>query len=1160
MASYNKATFANIDPKCSKRSAQIPSALSSTILDYYNKYGRNRDLEKYLRFRNRSSSGSSSIQLSPSDECRIGKSLENINLLESSLVPEEIQQKSKSSDSLNKSGHSNAEGTLENPDKQIKLTSKRSAKSKKKYNINMDTCIEITLPQQLTNEQKLLTHPTIQHDFSQQKIEFDCSETQTDRIEFPKTPNQSELEGIDVPARPSSVASSAASVSNKQRLEWDSMADVGYYKSNETNRLTNLTEFERQALQKFFASHGVSFGDEMVVFASKSKLSSSVPELTRQAEKARIREKWEDAFRKILEEKYAKRNGKGKDCKRVWQSALTKFREKYGTHFNPESDLCITEPAVHSTPIGSDALKGAIPKMRTQVSDATIQTEDVSERTEKVEKACQTSRITNSSKECQVNDTSSDAFSALDFQGISSENSKESEKSTDFKEGLTSAASFEFVPPKLLAGRDKENIPPSKKEMNLISQAMQIVSDEDKENVPPKVPDNNEIFENVVLTTPKNATTDSSGTDELFGVISSLENDIAKGVEVLCSLANSKKLSENKKKQIVRKIIKRITNVKYKDSTASSESVVSSSSSDSEKSKSVVRNSPAKSNISGISKLSGSSSSCSSSHNVMSSSSVKVKSPLKQSGPKENSIQDWLKPITNSEVEHERKKSKEIIEVNESKSEQPPTKGSIHTVGSLGSQSSECDSNILKFVEKQRQSQLEWIDKEICHLKNLKEYLKKKREADIMKDIIDLQTNRKDSHSADSAKESDVIYENVCTSETTEGKTHKKLDEREASLSNFQESKNGTSNASSSIEWDSHINMKQFVRNRKKLQTPNDDIVSYAHAKEQEFIGKYEGIRSRPIYTKPYSSEHSDHYSEPHDNVRKASSKKNTNHAYTSITGSDGFLSSNSVSIAVANSTSNTTTHQYDTRASVAIQTSGSLTRTAPIFKTKCHSCNCRTDCDCRTTNRQTIRVKCETNDKQLQVIPKPISFDINFDKNETKATNGDRMKSGMQHSESSSTSSKENKKTEKNVFGNFGGCTKLSLQDHLISARPEFVSQADERRKCLMELHRLRVRRNEQRNRLFLLSTNHSLRNHIQKLNPSPVAGKRIFTTKAFKQQTRNRYNKLPEIISKAENERKNRIKRSNRIVRDVFNKNLQSRVLKGQTDLSNSVFVAAI
>lgn len=281
--------------------------------------------------------------------------------------------------------------------------------------------------------------------------------------------------------------------------------------------------------------------------------------------------------------------------------------------------------------------------------------------------------------------------------------------------------------------------------------------------------------------------------------------------------------------------------------------------------------------------------------------------------------------------------------------------------------------------------------------------------------------------------------------------------------------KDMVSNASSSIEWNSHINMQQLVRNRKKLQTPNEDIASYAHAKEQEFIGKYECIRSRPIYTQPYSSDHSDHYSEPHDNDRKTSSKKNTNHAYTSITGcSDGFLSSDSVSIPVANSTSNTTTHQYDTtrnvidaRTSVGIQTSNSLTRTAPVFKEKSATCHCGTVCNCVHPRRPTIRVKYQTNDKQLQVIPKAVCYDISFDKKQQKnqlADNRTKDENYFRHSDSSSLSSKDSKKkSEKNFVGTFGGCAKLSLQDHLKSARPAFVSQADERRKCVIELHNLR-------------------------------------------------------------------------------------------------------
>lgn len=280
--------------------------------------------------------------------------------------------------------------------------------------------------------------------------------------------------------------------------------------------------------------------------------------------------------------------------------------------------------------------------------------------------------------------------------------------------------------------------------------------------------------------------------------------------------------------------------------------------------------------------------------------------------------------------------------------------------------------------------------------------------------------------------------------------------------------KEAVSRESSSLEWNSHINMQQIVRNRTKLQTPNEDIASYAHAKQKEFIGKYESIRARPIYTQPYSSDHSEgHYSEPRD--RKTSSKKTTNDAYTSITGSDVFLSSDSVSIPVANSTSNTTTHQYDTRASVGIQTTSSLTRTAPIFNAKVCSCHCTTNCNCANARRPTIRVKTQTNDKQLQVRPKAISYDLTFNGkkggNESINQHKDnrlRLENLSDRSElSSTTSSKDSKKnTEKNFIGNFGGCAKLSLQDHLKSARPDFVSQADERRQCLIELQILRFGR----------------------------------------------------------------------------------------------------
>lgn len=350
-------------------------------------------------------------------------------------------------------------------------------------------------------------------------------------------------------------------------------------------------------------------------------------------------------------------------------------------------------------------------------------------------------------------------------------------------------------------------------------------------------------------------------------------------------------------------------------------------------------------------------------------------------------------------------------------------------------------------------------------------------------------------------------------------------------------------------DWNSHINMQKLVRNRTKLETPNDiDIASYARAKQQNFIEKYQRSQTkqyedRLIYTQPYST---DHYSEPHENRRKMMpSKKITNDAYTSITSSDQFLSSNSVSIPGANSTSNTTTHQYDTRTSVGIQTTYSLTRSTPIFGLK-------------ASGLPTRRINKMNHNKQQQAMPEAVAYILTFD-DEVKSARSMGAKRSSQYLYAAADPALD--RHEPSSSGNISSMVEskevATLQQCLQSGRPQFMTKAEERRKCLNEIHNLRQKRNEQRHKLFLLSSNNSLRANMKYLNPPPMTMRRVFTTKGLKACSRHKYKQLPEIRRKEEIERLNKIKRSTRIVTDMFNRNLQRRVLRGQTDLSNSMTV---
>lgn len=301
-------------------------------------------------------------------------------------------------------------------------------------------------------------------------------------------------------------------------------------------------------------------------------------------------------------------------------------------------------------------------------------------------------------------------------------------------------------------------------------------------------------------------------------------------------------------------------------------------------------------------------------------------------------------------------------------------------------------------------------------------------------------------------------------------------------------------------EWDSHSNMQQLVKNRTKLKTPNSDesIEAYAKACRDKFDRKCSktitdgksaadklSARDQPIYTKPYSS-YSDMQNMRRSNEGHLKDKQNDiADTYTSVTESDGFLSPNSISIGMAaNSTSNTTTHQYDTKISVGLQTTSTLKR-MPIIQLR------KTVAipeDPLPEDQLTVRVNKLTINKQLQVRPESLAYIIMFEEDHQNANknalaqesgnqlyaNSNRINSAQSNNNTAANdpttsyaSHCETKRSDvKEQTTQFTGPTSsavsasfedLTLQEYLRTRRPDFYSNAEQRRKCLNDLHNLR-------------------------------------------------------------------------------------------------------
>uniref|UniRef100_A0A182MEU6 ALMS motif domain-containing protein n=1 Tax=Anopheles culicifacies TaxID=139723 RepID=A0A182MEU6_9DIPT len=450
-----------------------------------------------------------------------------------------------------------------------------------------------------------------------------------------------------------------------------------------------------------------------------------------------------------------------------------------------------------------------------------------------------------------------------------------------------------------------------------------------------------------------------------------------------------------------------------------------------------------------------------------------------------------------------------------------------------------------------------------------------------------------------------------------------------------------SSSKDSSSAWNSHYHMAKVIKNRSKLETPTAltstpsdvSIPTFIKQKKDKFVENYDQVRTRRafeeqnhIYTRPYSSgghrsadrRHHQHEKENHafrkDRYALNKLSKATATECRAISSSNNtipspeFISSDSISIPVVTTLTNTTTtHHYDIKSrmpsptaakgrTAGTQTTDSILRTKPIFgeakqkptsvtasvqvpstvgrgmaagrltTVEC-SCSCgqreQKRVDHGVGNRQDVPRRTEIinggrQDKQAQTKPSSIAYVITF-----AGTAPERKghKSSMVVPQPSSSSESITESEPENGKDNESE-KMLTLREQFRRSCPATLSRIEERRQCISELNKLRSKRNQQRQRLLLLTSDDSLRKTTaqgrSQLPPPPLSQRRVFaSTRAIRENTRRQVRKLPEVQRKKEVERINNLKRKNRILKDVYNKNLQRKVLKGQVDLSNSVRV---
>ncbi|GAB0092879.1 hypothetical protein DMENIID0001_079270 [Sergentomyia squamirostris] len=227
-----------MDHRCPLDKEKYP--LSTQILNYYFKYGQHRNLERYLKPARSKSSSEGSLSVAPNKYVdQLTKSLENVSALH--------KQREQEEQAAEKSAEKPVAGEKVSPKKDEETSRKKS----KQYQFVIDSNVNITIPfnQPVTTDAKLQTEPV--RAVTQSAVEL------TSAQDHPK--HQSVA-----PASPTSSV-----ISNKQRLEWDSLGDVGYEFCNLTE--TQMKPEEKSVLQKFFTERGLQMNQPLILLSPNIK-------------------------------------------------------------------------------------------------------------------------------------------------------------------------------------------------------------------------------------------------------------------------------------------------------------------------------------------------------------------------------------------------------------------------------------------------------------------------------------------------------------------------------------------------------------------------------------------------------------------------------------------------------------------------------------------------------------------------------------------------------------------------------------------------------------------------------------------------------------------------------------------------------------------------
>ncbi|XP_053669917.1 centrosome-associated protein Alms1a-like [Anopheles nili] len=1173
--------------------------VTDLIMHYYMEHGRNRDLEKYLRLRRMSNATRSSSDGSlpcldemqrrvcmgvAADRSGAGRSMENLSTLRKKADQQRLDESEKS---LRNASAESAKSLATSPgDKVGAATStdtkgvtvkekKVEQKTGRNFNFNLESVIEINLPPPPTITLSApgsttvapITYtqpeplPQVQPIGIQSPPRVVLHETSTQTAASEDDPirpvvkahtaGNADAEALDSTKDLSPVSSIA---SNKQRLEWDSLGDIGYDSSERLQfcGASDLNETEKRCLQRYFARKGLTFDRSVIVVRQREEKdkkfvrpNADVSIMTAKPEAQSTPKVPSNAFvaREEAKSTQTSLRSRGTESRgiQVSQGPRQESIRPSDEHHRQDKAIGTTDSLTLASVDAAESFEFFSPS----VPETGNNTPSVAASLSTPAHSSSTTSSSAANGATSSNRSLRPTFDDEVKLGLTLYNSICELKSmpTGVKESLID---------KIFRKLSRHDPKRRTRQQLLLDYAKAVRRPDERVASRPEADERHEnVYDDVSPCVEEIDPTDSNSPqmERSLDVVEVVEETIASKTE------------------------------------ASSESVSVGSVKESTSGSNEAKNDFHHSSSGGFASVENSS------HRTVSSQpesggTTKQNLPRKMSAPEardrrmRKAMQDYLKPMTTSEVEYEnfRQMQNRAVE------------------------------------HRAKDSQLVQIDREIEQLLVKKMLLLNTGSTSAGPTLPVKEIPCKPAISVPLASErSGTVYTSV----------HEPI------------SASSTSKDSSSA-WNSHYHMAKAIKNRSKLETPTGltstpsdvSIPTFIKQKKDQFVENYEQIRKRRafeeqnhIYTRPYSSgghrndnrRQQDKENHGFAKARYGMSKisKGPNAALRGCLSSGNtvlspeFISSDSISIPVVTTLTNTTTtHHYDIKSrvpsptatkgrSAGTQTTDSILRTKPIFgKTKQKhtsvaasvqapseadvqvppgvsgvQCNCpcsqqqrRVDCRMRSHavsgRTEIIDGTAARQDKQAQTKPSSIAYVITFEgtPSERKARQSvetPEPSSSMATSESEPENGKDNESEKM-----------LTLREQFRRSCPATLTRIEERRQCISELNKLRNKRNQQRQRLLLLTSDDSLRRTTKigkgKLPPPPLSQRRVFpSTRAIRENTRKQVRNLPEVQRKKEIERFNNLKRKNRILKDVYNKNLQRKVLKGHVDLSNSVRV---